>query len=159
MLRCNSFVSSALLTLVLAGCPRAKPYLESDGGADPERDGSVADLAPAPLDSGADSAGTPGADGGFADSDGDGVPDASDNCPGVANPGQADCDGDGTGDACDPVLRADCFRMSGGLVSVGGGATSATYRLRGSGGSVASGQGAGEGYALHGGVVPPVSDR
>ena len=35
------------------------------------------------------------------DSDGDGFPDASDNCPLVANPDQADCDTDGTGDACE----------------------------------------------------------
>lgn len=36
-----------------------------------------------------------------ADSDGDGVPDSSDNCPSAFNPGQADTDGDGQGDACD----------------------------------------------------------
>ena len=36
------------------------------------------------------------------DSDGDGVPDADDNCPDVANADQADTDGDGAGDACDP---------------------------------------------------------
>ena len=43
-----------------------------------------------------------------ADKDGDGVPDAMDNCPNVFNPirpmdtmGQADADGDGIGDACD----------------------------------------------------------
>ncbi len=35
------------------------------------------------------------------DSDGDGVPDAVDNCPSTYNPDQADADGDGAGDACD----------------------------------------------------------
>ena len=39
--------------------------------------------------------------GGTADSDGDGVPNSSDNCPSTANPDQADSDGDGVGDACD----------------------------------------------------------
>jgi formylglycine-generating enzyme required for sulfatase activity len=34
------------------------------------------------------------------DSDGDGVPDASDNCPLVPNANQADCDQNGVGDAC-----------------------------------------------------------
>lgn len=35
------------------------------------------------------------------DGDGDGVPDAGDNCPLVANSDQADADGDGVGNACD----------------------------------------------------------
>ena len=35
------------------------------------------------------------------DSDGDGVPDAADNCPADPNPDQADFDGDGQGDVCD----------------------------------------------------------
>ncbi len=49
--------------------------------------------------------GLPSAD----DMDGDGVPDASDNCPDIFNPGrplelglQADTDNDGDGDICDP---------------------------------------------------------
>jgi len=52
--------------------------------------------------------GTPGA----GDMDGDGVPDASDNCPSVFNPirpmdngTQPDVDTDGVGDACDPCPR------------------------------------------------------
>jgi subtilisin family serine protease len=38
---------------------------------------------------------------GVADQDGDGIPDAADNCPSAANPLQEDMDGDGVGDACD----------------------------------------------------------
>jgi len=39
------------------------------------------------------------------DSDGDGIPDAIDNCPTVPNPDQADGDHDGIGDACDPCTN------------------------------------------------------
>ncbi|TWG90943.1 thrombospondin type 3 repeat-containing protein [Nocardioides sp. J9] len=37
-----------------------------------------------------------------ADADGDGVPDAEDNCPDVSNADQANADGDALGDLCDP---------------------------------------------------------
>jgi len=40
--------------------------------------------------------------GGLApDSDGDGVPDAIDNCTDIANPSQCDADGDDFGNSCD----------------------------------------------------------
>ena len=35
------------------------------------------------------------------DTDDDGIPNATDNCPSMANPTQADCDGNGVGDACE----------------------------------------------------------
>jgi hypothetical protein len=38
------------------------------------------------------------------DSDGDGIPDAEDNCPEVSNADQSDLDGDGFGDVCDNCL-------------------------------------------------------
>ncbi len=38
----------------------------------------------------------------YDDADMDGVIDATDNCPGLANPAQRDTDHDGIGDACDP---------------------------------------------------------
>ena len=46
------------------------------------------------------------------DQDGDGVPDAADNCRDTANADQADADGDGTGDACDPTPPARPRRPS-----------------------------------------------
>lgn len=50
-----------------------------------------------------------------ADADGDGIADAQDNCPAVANADQADSDGDGVGDVCDttPVdLSAVAARLA-----------------------------------------------
>jgi hypothetical protein len=45
------------------------------------------------------------------DADGDGVPDADDNCPGAPNPDQADTDADGAGDACDEPTWAE-YRLA-----------------------------------------------
>ena len=42
-----------------------------------------------------------------ADTDGDGVANAVDNCPQDPNPGQTDTDGDGLGDACDSDIDGD----------------------------------------------------
>lgn len=42
----------------------------------------------------------------MADLDGDGVPNAEDNCPNIANTGQSDVDGDGVGDVCDNCPNA-----------------------------------------------------
>ena len=39
------------------------------------------------------------------DSDGDGIVDASDNCPSMANADQTDTDGDGVGDVCDNCIN------------------------------------------------------
>ena len=41
------------------------------------------------------------------DTDGDGVPDSSDNCTLVANSGQQDTDADGYGNICDPDFNND----------------------------------------------------
>jgi parallel beta-helix repeat protein len=41
------------------------------------------------------------------DADNDGIPNASDNCPLVSNPGQKDSDKDGTGDACNQAIDKD----------------------------------------------------
>jgi hypothetical protein len=62
-----------------------------------------------PTDSVSGSNNYSGTDTAGVDSDGDGIPDAQDNCPNTFNPirpldngKQADADGDGVGDACDP---------------------------------------------------------
>jgi hypothetical protein len=45
----------------------------------------------------------------IADLDGDGIPDAVDNCPTVPNPDQSDLDADGIGDVCDDLPLGPVF--------------------------------------------------
>ncbi|MEZ4472804.1 MAG: thrombospondin type 3 repeat-containing protein [bacterium] len=66
------------------------------------------------------------------DRDGDGVPDATDNCPDVANPDQADGDGDHAGDLCDPSPARFDYRLSRSrLVFVGGATVGAGHDTHG----------------------------
>ena len=51
------------------------------------------------------------------DTDGDGVPNGTDNCPLISNPAQTDTDGDGIGDACD----AECTATAPGVCVPGRG--------------------------------------
>jgi hypothetical protein len=64
------------------------------------------------------------------DTDGDGIPDASDNCPSVANPDQADSNGNGIGDVCDGATvtlkkTAKSFKYNGAAGSISFTVTSA----------------------------------
>ena len=90
-------------------CPQAGQDCE------PQCDGPDAPPPPACPEEG-------GPDGGVGDdSDGDGVPDADDNCPTVRNPSQADEDADGQGNACD-TLDPGPESGGGGCAAAGGGA-------------------------------------
>jgi cysteine-rich repeat protein len=60
---------------------------------------------------------TAGVCNGAADSDGDGIPDATDNCPTVANADQADADHDGIGDACDTGTNTTDVPKGGCILS------------------------------------------
>ena len=43
----------------------------------------------------------------IVDTDGDGIPDSSDNCPLISNAGQLDANSDGVGDVCDSISDTD----------------------------------------------------
>jgi hypothetical protein len=54
---------------------------------------------------------------GGVDTDGDTIPDATDNCPTVANTNQADGDADGVGDLCDNCTAIANPRVPGGAAT------------------------------------------
>jgi hypothetical protein len=76
-------------------CPADQVCVTSGSGSFCERPGQPQDAA---IDSSVDAP----PDGPSDDRDGDGVVNAADNCPDVANPDQGDEDTDTVGDACDP---------------------------------------------------------
>jgi hypothetical protein len=45
------------------------------------------------------------------DTDGDGRPDSTDNCPAIANPTQADCNTNSVGDACELAAGSPDFNL------------------------------------------------
>jgi len=45
------------------------------------------------------------------DTDGDGRPDSTDNCPSIANPLQVDCNSNGVGDVCEVAAGAPDFNQ------------------------------------------------
>ncbi|MBI4950526.1 MAG: lamin tail domain-containing protein [Myxococcales bacterium] len=82
-------------------CPTIfDPVRPMDGGAqaDFDADGEGDACDPCPLDADTTVCSTFDPD----DLDGDGAPNATDNCPGLPNADQLDTDGDDKGDACDP---------------------------------------------------------
>lgn len=80
----------AILIAWLGGCSFSSSAGSGAPGDTPPLDAAV-DAADAPIDGSA-----------TVDTDGDGVVDATDNCPLVSNMDQHDEDGDNTGDVCDP---------------------------------------------------------
>ncbi|HJL19244.1 MAG TPA: thrombospondin type 3 repeat-containing protein [Sandaracinaceae bacterium LLY-WYZ-13_1] len=98
---------SARVVLLVTPLLMTACFVERTGVRDPDDAGGQTPDAD-PLDAGRPDAGPPdaGVDGG-PDRDGDGVPDAVDLCPEVADPDQEDLDEDGRGDACDDDRDGD----------------------------------------------------
>jgi hypothetical protein len=111
--------------MALGACGRMgfDPIATGDGGATP---------GDTPRDTAGDTSMSKCEETGH-DEDADGIDDACDQCPHVADPTQPDADGDGVGDACDPsgatserIVFFDPFTSPAPLaawVDISGGAT------------------------------------
>ena len=109
-----SFTTGAPCDPVVDNCPSGQRCEETPdgffcGGRAP---GDAADADGSLLDDAAPDG--PPVDGPPSDLDGDGIANAVDNCPSVANPTQANEDGDAFGDRCDPCpVTADNTDIDG----------------------------------------------
>jgi len=89
-----------------------------------------------------------------SDRDNDGIPDALDRCPDLADPDQLDTDDDGAGDLCDPapqVWQARLVRQ--GLLAFGGAGVNETQDL-GSAARAGHHRSVGAGLRLEGTLSP-----
>ncbi len=120
-----SFWASASTTGLPEDCPQPNVGLVPGDDTDfmperAERDQAVITIT-APANGGTVESGTVVVTGAMTleqsapDADGDGVPDAVDNCPDTANADQADADGDGIGDACDSGFPTPDGTVTGGI--------------------------------------------
>lgn len=139
-----------ILALLVFGCDDGTSGQETEDAAVLPETGPTPDALPVdggPRDAQPD---TPVA----MDRDGDGVPDAQDNCPDEPNPDQSDRDGDGAGDACDKQPDVANFSLRrGSMVFTGGRGVDATRTTRGvsTAGQLDS---TGPQYRLRGGLAP-----
>ena len=99
-------------------------------------------------------AGAAGAGGSIAaDGDGDGIDDATDNCPETNNPDQVDSDNDGAGDVCDQEPQTANYNLSGQLLLAGGTSVDDAHTVH-SAASQGMHECTSENYRLNGRILP-----